>query len=401
VVLTTALLAFREVRRSDRGGVRRNAAVARLARGGLPVGPLIGVDLAVGSGTTGAPAGNHFACAAVALAAATGIGALVLGASVDNLERTPAAYGWTWDFVITDEAAAALADDPAVESLAVVRTGAITLGGRPMVVRGLTAIKGAPPVLVVDGRSPGPGEVVLGRRTMADLGVAIGDLVTARGTAGSTELRIVGEAVLAGVIDIPEAAWGAAVQQSELDALGISDDTGAGAIVDLADGIDRDAFAERLERRVGEPPSPVEQPVELARLREIEPFPWILASFLAAVGLVAVINAVVSTARRRRRDLAVMRSLGLAPSGVVHAITTQSIVLVSIGLAFGVPLGLVIGQALWRALAKSLGVVVIVAIPWPAIVVATLVGLAVAAAVAVAPARLAARNAIAAALRAE
>jgi hypothetical protein len=236
---------------------------------------------------------------------------------------------------------------------------------------------------------------------MTDLGVAIGDLVDAQGTDGARALRVVGEAVFAGVIDVPEAAWGAAMQQPDLDALGVSDDTGAGAVIDLTEGVDRAPFGEGLERRLGEAPQAIEEPVELARLREIEPFPWILTAFLAAVGLVAVINAVVTTARRRQRDLAVLRSLGLARTGVIHAITVQSTLLVLIGLAIGVPLGLVIGQALWRVLADSLGVVVLVAIPWTTILVAAVAAIAAAAAIAVVPARTAARNMIAEALRAE
>jgi ABC-type lipoprotein release transport system permease subunit len=401
VVAAVAVLAFREIRRKDVGYVRRNGIVARLADAGLPVGPLVGVDLAVGGGRTGSPAGNHFAAAAVAMASAAGVGALVLSASTDHLESTPAAYGWTWDYVVPDTAADSLADDPAVDMLAVVTTGAISLDGRPILVRGMESIKGAPPVLISDGRPPGKGEVVLGQRTMADLGVGIGDNVVAEGNGDARPMRVVGEAVFAGIIDVPEASWGAAMQQSDFADLGAGSESGGGAVVGLADGVDRDTFAQRIERQTGEQPSVPEEPIELTRLREIEALPWVLTGFLVLVGLVAVVNAVITTTRRRARHLAVLRSIGLAPASVRHAVTIQSVVLALMGLVIGVPLGLVVGQVLWRALAASLGVVVVVDVPWAGILAAAAAGAAMAALLALTPARAAARRPIVEALRTE
>ncbi|MGO8056247.1 hypothetical protein, partial [Rhizobium leguminosarum] len=75
-----------------------------------------------------------------------------------------------------------------------------------------------------------------------------------------------------------------------------------------------------------------EEPIELARLREIEALPWILTGFLGVVGLVAVVNAVVTTTRRRARHLAVLRSIGLGSRSVRLAVTVQSMVLAVMGL---------------------------------------------------------------------
>jgi putative ABC transport system permease protein len=211
----------------------------------------------------------------------------------------------------------------------------------------------------------------------------------------------VGQAVFAGILDVPEASWGAAVDASDLEALGAGEGNGAGAVIGLVDGADRDRFARRIESELDEEVATVEQPIELARLREIEAFPWILTSFLGAVGLLAVLNAVVTTARRRAGDLAVLRSLGLAPRGVFRAVTVQSGVLTGLGLAVGIPFGLVIGQQLWRAVAGSLGVVVSVAIPWYAIALVAVAGVAASTMFAIVPARAAARRPIADALRAE
>jgi hypothetical protein len=396
-----AAVAARAVRHPTSAHPRPSALVARLARIGLPVGPLVGVDLAAGSGRGGTRGANHFATAAVAMATVAAVGALVLTASVRHLESSPATYGWTWDFVVPDDAAEGLVDDADVESVGIVVTGPISLDGRPVVVRGISSLKGPPPVLVVNGRPPERGEIVLGRRTLVDLDVGLGDTVVAHGALRQRRLKVVGEAVFAGVIDVPEAGWGAAVQLADFDALGPNGDTGAGAVVALTDAADPQRFTQRVNANYGEQPKSVEAPVELERLHEIESFPGFLGGFLAAVGLVAVAHAIIVTLRRRRPDLAVLRSIGLGSNGIYQAIGSQAAVITVIGAAIGIPLGVAAGQALWRTLATSLGVVISVTVPWPTIIVVAVVTSLAIAVVALIPARTAARTPIAAALRTE
>jgi ABC-type lipoprotein release transport system permease subunit len=55
--------------------------------------------------------------------------------------------------------------------------------------------------------------------------------------------------------------------------------------------------------------------------------------------------------RRRRRELAVLRTLGLTGRQTRLVVLTQASVLAVIGLALGIPLGLAIGRALWRIVA--------------------------------------------------
>jgi putative ABC transport system permease protein len=359
-----------------------------------------GLHLALGRGRSGSRAASRVGITGVVVAAAAGVASLVLVASVDHVFSTPAAYGWTWDYVVPDQAAAGLAEDPEVESVGVVTAGPITFEGRPLLTRGIESLKGEPPVLLVAGRYAGPGEVVLGARTMADLGVGIGDSVVAEGTQERRELRVVGEAVLAGVVDVPEAGWGAAMPLSQFEALGSEDQVTSG-IVALADGADRVAFTDRLTAELGEPPSVVEEPVELARLREIEAFPRVLALFLAVVGLVSATYAVVVTARQRRPELAVLRAMGMGRRGVYRALSLQAGLLAVLGAGLGVPLGIAAGQAVWRNVAGSLGVVVTVEVPWTTVLLGSVAACAVVSALAFLPARAAVRLTPAQALRAE
>jgi hypothetical protein len=117
------------------------------------------------------------------------VGALVMRASVGHLESTPATYGRTWTSSYSTTRRS-WSTTPQLNRLGVVKTGPIPLDGWPVNVRGVTSLKGPAPILVVDGRPPERGEIVLGRRTMVDLGVRIGDSFVAR---GERTLRVVGE----------------------------------------------------------------------------------------------------------------------------------------------------------------------------------------------------------------
>jgi hypothetical protein len=404
-IVVGATIAVAAVGIARRSGARepagRPSALARAVPSGLPIGAICGLDLALGTGRGGVRAANRAAAVGVALATTAGVGALVLGASIDHLFATPATYGWSWDLTVLDDTAEVLADDPAVESVALVEAAPISLDGRPVVTRGVSSLKGELPIVIVDGRPAEPGEIVLGARTMDDLDVGVGDTVVARGSLDERELRVVGEGVFAGVIDTPEAGWGAAMPRSVLDELGSEGEAFTAGVVALADGVDVEAFAERIEAETGEEPQVVEEPVELSRLREIEAFPWVLTAFLATIGFMATAHAILVTTRRRRADLAVLRSLGLARRGVYQAISVHAAAVAVVGAVVGIPLGVAAGQVLWRSVASSLGVVVAVEVPWLAIVVAVVGACAAVLALALLPARAAAHARPAQALRAE
>ena len=66
----------------------------------------------------------------MALATVAGVGALVLGTSVDRLVGTPKLFGWTWDYT-AESGAAELLDDPSVESVGLVQAGRSPSTGAP------------------------------------------------------------------------------------------------------------------------------------------------------------------------------------------------------------------------------------------------------------------------------
>ena len=272
---------------------------------------------------------------------------------------------------------------------------------RTMVVRGIQAATGIRPMLVTQGRGPGRREVVLEARTMSDLGVGIGDDVDVGNFEQQQTMHVVGEAVLAGAADAPQAGWGAAITMDDFESLGLDVDSDHAAVVSVKDGVDIDAFADRIADETGTRPETARQPVELARLRQVQVFPWALAVFLGTIGLVALVHAGAVIAAQRRKDLAVFRALGMTPGGITRSLIVATAVPVLAGALIGLPLGVLVGWALWREIARPLGVVVVVNTAWVLIVIVVLAAIVALAGAALLPVRSAARTRPAKALRAE
>jgi ABC-type lipoprotein release transport system permease subunit len=126
-----------------------------------------------------------------------------------------------------------------------------------------------------------------------------------------------------------------------------------------------------------------------------------LAALLALLALLAVGHSLVTSVRRRRRELAVLKTLGFDRRQVRSTVAWQASTLACIGLVLGIPAGLFVGAAVWRPVADGLGVTS--SPPFPALAVMLVVPAAFAATnlLAFLPARAAARIRPAVALRAE
>ena len=94
-----------------------------------------------------------------------------------------------------------------------------------------------------------------------------------------------------------------------------------------------------------------QQPAEVAQLKEVQALPILLGCFLAVLAVGAVGHALATAVRRRSRELAVLRALGMTQWQCRWVVLTQATVVAAIGLIFGVPLGLAVGRTVWRAVA--------------------------------------------------
>ena len=342
------------------------------------------------------------------------VAVLVFSASLDHLVSTPTAYGWTWDLTTSDSTAAAprgdcapittrLTKEPTLAAVASLCTSSVQVQGRPVTGWGFGQLRGRIEPHMVGGRAPATtDEVVLGADTLAAARRKIGDRVRITGVGGSATYRIVGVTVVPSVADPQALADVAVFTAAGLARVG---DASGGFIfvVRVARGSDHAAILQRL-RGIGGPNSPpvaAALPAEIDRVRQIDGLPIALALFVVAVALVAVGFALVTTVRRRRHDLAILKTLGFARRQVRATVAWQATAVAGIGLLIGIPLGLIVGRFVWAAVADELGVS---SDPtWPVLGVAVLipVSLLVVNLVAAVPAARAARTRPAVVLRSE
>lgn len=98
------------------------------------------------------------------------------------------------------------------------------------------------------------------------------------------------------------------------------------------------------------PPAPPTQQAELLQVRRM---PVFLAVFLTVLAFGAVGHALATAVRRRRRDIAVLRAVGMTGWQCRAMVVTQATLLALFGLAIGVPTGFALGRVLWRSVADS------------------------------------------------
>ena len=122
---------------------------------------------------------------------------------------------------------------------------------------------------------------------------------------------------------------------------------------------------------------------------------------LAVLGLAVLGQFIVVSGRRRRRDFAILRTLGLAGRQVRVITAWQVSTMTGLALAVGIPLGVVAGHWSWRLFAEGLGIPGDFVTPLPLVLLMVPAVILAGNAVAYWPARTAARVSPARVLRAE
>ena len=129
--------------------------------------------------------------------------------------------------------------------------------------------------------------------------------------------------------------------------------------------------------------------------------PLALALGLAAAAVLSLTVTVFADVRRRRRELALLKTLGMTRRQVRAMVAWQTSVILRVAVLIGVPLGILAGRLSWISFATSLGVVPATATPVPALLLGAVVLLLAGNLLAAAPGILAARTSTATVLRAE
>jgi hypothetical protein len=422
-------------RPSALGTVLAGAALGGTGSATRAIGLRMAFD--AGQGRTAVPVRTALAGTAVAVGAV--VAALVFGSSLIGLVATPARYGQNWNQLldagyadVPGKAAAALLDGvPGLTGYAAGENGELLVNnGLSVPAVAVDPVgSGTGYLTALTGRLPsGPGEIALGTQTLRALHRSVGQTVQVQvtwaggvpGPAGTRAMRITGTVVLP-AFGLPSLAGtdlgsGAVVATPLLS--GITADTGCDGsitcynffLLRYHDGTIPATAAATLAAsaaQAGCPPGQCtvtadQRPGDIRDYAGIRDTPLILALVLALLAVGTLAHVLITGVRRRRRDLAVLKSLGLTRSQLRAVVAWQATALAAGALLIGVPAGVIAGRWTWAVFATAAGVSPQATVALPVVLLAVpVVTLLLANMIATFPGRVAARLRPATVLRTE
>jgi hypothetical protein len=436
VVLGSVAVVLAVQRAPQRTGTgRRPRAPSRIegaaSTGGLPVSAVTGIRFALEPGAESEAVPVRSAILGATLAVVVIIATVVFGSSLNSLVSHPRLYGWNWNYALIGgggpgdipvaPSATLLDHDPSVAAWSGYWFGNLEIDGLTVpVLGGSPGASVAPPILTGHGFNQ-PNQIVLGPGTLAQIHKSVGDTVTVRyGTTTAHLLRIVGTATMpavgvAGVTGHASMGTGAVVPYQLLPASVRNqfNESPAGPNVEfvrLKPGADHKTALRSLNHIAAKMSLPtnygtqvlgVERPAEIVNYHSMGATPLILGLGLTAGAVTALGLTLVASVRRRRRSMAMLRTLGFTGRQLRASVAWQSSVAVVIGLVVGMPLGIVAGRYLWDLFATNIYVVPNPTVPALGIVAIALGALVLGNLVAAIPGRIAARTPAALLLRTE
>ena len=382
------LASARQLAERDAAGMpgRRSRAAGWLARAGAPMTAVTGVRLAfdAGQGRTAVPVRS--ALLGLVMSVAVVAAAFTFGANLLHLVQTPRLYGKNWDVAVDLQFSTIMpqrfdsitARVPGISgwTFGVHGTVQIGTGTRGPVVPAIGLAAGRGPVTsptLLAGRSPrSQNEITLGTSVLRLAGKRVGQSVPV--TAGGRRQEpavIVGRAVFPnfgeGIFTSTDLGDGAVVTAATLEPLS-SAGNGRGynfVLVRFAPGPRRAVDIADFDRAIGPFCSTVEQstcvvsdqrPNGVTSYARIDGTPEVLAGILAVLGLAVLGQFAVVSARRRRRDFAILRTLGLLRRQLAAVTAWQVTGLTGFALLVGLPAGVAAGHWTWELFAGDAGI---------------------------------------------
>jgi hypothetical protein len=432
---TAVILAYRGTparmtRRRERGRTHHSNVARRAGASGLPVPAVTGIRFALepGNGRNTVPVRS--AIVGAALAVIVVVATVTFGSSLNTLVSHPALYGWNWNYellgafgggsnVPQQHATQLLGHDPDVAAWSGVYFATLRIDGHTVPGIGASSHATVTPPSLSGHAFDAPNQIVLGATTLAELHKHLGDTVAASyGRNTPRRLKIVGTATM------PTVGTGGALHLSmgigalttyTLIPAAVRDNTlpGPNAIfVRLRHGTNPTTAARTLTRIANALSTPndvdgpvslvtVQRPAEIINYHSQQTTSRYLGATLALGAITALTLTLIASVRRRQRDLALLKTLGLTRRQLAAVVAWQSSVAVTIGIAVGVPIGIILGRWLWTLFAQTIHAVPQPTIPTLSIALVAVSAFVFANLVAVIPARQAARTTTAALLRAE
>jgi ABC-type lipoprotein release transport system permease subunit len=379
----------------------------RLARAGFSLAAVNGVRMALesGRGRTAVPVRTTIAGVTVAIAAIAT--ALSFSASLDRLVHTPRLYGQNWDAQLGDgysddiagEAYPQLRQDRSIGAFAGGTINEASIAGERVGILALESVQGSIDPSVTEGRAPTrPDEVLLADKTLAKSGTHVGDVITISVGKRSARARVVGKGVISDIEGAHPLLGGGALLTFEGYKRLVPNAPRNYFLVRFAAGVNKKAGLKSLER-VGALAGG--KPVDLANFNRVDSMPNVIGGLLGAVAIATLVHTLMTSIRRRRRDLAILKTLGFERRQVARTVAWQATTIVLVALTVGIPLGIAGGRWAWTIFADELGVVREPVIPLAPILLLIPAAILAANVTAALPARLAARTRPALVLRAE
>lgn len=348
---------------THRGNEGPGRVVSALARGGFSAPALSGLLMAFETrrGRSAVPARSTILGATLGLGTIAGV--ITFSASLGDLFDDPQQYGWNWDVQVGDAFSRPLDDEAdqlthhsGVMAVAVGSTTRIQIGPLLVDVLASEPRRGVIEPTVAEGRPPrGPNEILLGTRTLRELSVSVGDSVMVRLGDRESRMKIVGRGVLTEFAGAARLGDGAAMTLDGMRRIS-PDAPGNVVLVRLSPGADGDALLREL---VADPPGNLylpHKPSDLADLERVGGLPSVVAGLMGVMAVATLFHTLMTSVRRRRRDLAVLKVLGFGRRHVLATVAWQSSAFVITGLIVGVPLGVAVGRWSWHLFANQLGV---------------------------------------------
>ena len=351
----------------------------------VPTTAAIGVryGLEPGRGRSAVPVVSALVASMLGVAALAA--SLTFSSSLLNLISSPRQQGWNWDVLVgnpndlQDEEAkggSLLAHDPYVASYSAIAILAGASQGNAIIddhlVNALLAfdpLKGYVHPSVIAGHAPrADDQIVLASDTMKQLGKRIGQWVTVDGGNGTIRLDVVGEMISPSIGDLftnglGEGGWvyGPAIRkyvQSQQQSQSSSSTPPtvfnifavrykSGVSKAVAFGSLQHAFGRTVLRQL--------PPEDVVNLQSVDSLPLLLAGLIVLLGVMTLGNTLVTSVRRRRRDLAILKTIGFVRRQVAAVVAWQATSFALGALVVGLPVGIAGGRWAWSAVASGIG----------------------------------------------
>lgn len=355
-VAFTVVFAMVAVRLGRPAGVRRNdrTLTAAIWRVRLSVPALLGARLAV----TGAVRRRMPELPVIVATGAAGIvAAATFAAGLNDAIDDRRLFGQVFEIGIEiyDEespipdvdAFAALAP----RGVAVLTNVAASVNGQPVSLMSVEDLLGNSQPLTRRGRgTAADDEIALSPTALRDLGVGIGDTVELDGR----HVTVVGETLT------PEFGHTAYFAGGTISHTLMAQLVADGATVknhgiglDLPPGTDITAAVAQLSRD-GALTTVLPDLLQQTALAATRPLPWVFAGFVALLTLGSVANVLMSTARDRTHEVAVLQVLGLTRVQARRTVGWHAAIATVAGVVVGAPIGIALGHTAWRVVADAL-----------------------------------------------